>query len=89
MKKSFLFVSCDEAMHICDKSQYGESTGWERVKLSIRLSWCKITKAYFKRNNKLTDVVQKSNINVLKNAERNKLQEQFEKENWTHDHRPV
>ncbi len=80
MKKSFLFISCDEAMHICDKTQYGEASGWERVKLSIRLSWCKITRAYSKKNNKLTEVVQKSEVDCLQNEERNKLQEQFEKE---------
>ena len=40
MKKSILFISCEEAHNICDKSQYGEATGWERVKLGIRLCWC-------------------------------------------------
>ena len=43
MKKSILFISCEEAHHICDKNQYGEATAWERFKLGIRLSWCKIT----------------------------------------------
>ena len=80
MKKSFLFISCDEAKHICDKTQYNEATGWERIKLGIRLSWCRITKAYSKNNNKLTDVVQKANVNCLKNDEREKLQKTFEKE---------
>jgi hypothetical protein len=42
MKKSFLFISCQEAKHICDKSQYDEATGWERLKLGIRLIWCKL-----------------------------------------------
>jgi len=80
MKKSFLFISCDEAKHICDKTQYNEANGWERIKLGIRLSWCRITKAYSKNNNKLTDVVQKANVNCLKNDEREKLQKTFEKE---------
>ncbi len=80
MKKSFLFISCDEAKHICDKTQYDEATGWERIKLGIRLSWCRITKAYSKNNTKLTDVVQKANVNCLKNDEREKLQKTFEKE---------
>ncbi len=80
MKKSFLFVSCEEAQHICDKTQYGEATSWERVKLSIRLSWCRITKAYSKNNNKLTEAVQKAEVNCLKNDERTKIQNEFEKE---------
>ena len=80
MKKSILFISCEEAHHICDKRQYGEATKWERFKLGLRLSWCKITKAYTKRNNKLTETILKADVDCLKNDERQKLQEQFEKE---------
>jgi len=80
MKKSILFISCEEAHHICDKNQYGEATFWERVKLGIRLSWCKITKAYTKRNNQLTEAIQNSKVDCLKAAELQKLQEQFQKE---------
>ena len=80
MKKSFLFVSCKEAKHICDKKQYNEASVWERMKLSIRLSWCRFTKAYSKDNNKLTQVIKKSEINCLKHDERSKLQQQFNQE---------
>ncbi|MBV7270284.1 hypothetical protein [Winogradskyella luteola] len=80
MRKSFLFISCEEAHHICDKRQYGEATGWERVKLGLRLSWCRITRAYSNRNNKLTEVMQKADVDCLKNDERTKLQKQFEEE---------
>lgn len=80
MRKKFLFISCDEAKHICDKTQYGESTSWDRLKLSIRLSWCKYTKAYSTKNNKLTDAIQKADVNCLKNDERKKIQNNFEQE---------
>ena len=80
MKRRFLFITCEEAKHICDKNQYGEATGWERIKLGIRLSWCRITKAYTKNNNKLTEAVQKADINCLKQEERAKMQSEFEKE---------
>ncbi len=70
MKKSFLFVSCDEAKHICDKSQYGEATSWEKFKLNLRLCWCKITRAYTKRNRKLTDAIDQAELKVLKTDER-------------------
>ncbi|MEM6515398.1 MAG: hypothetical protein AAF688_04390 [Bacteroidota bacterium] len=65
MKKSLLFISCEEAHHICDKSQYGEATGWERIKLGIRLSWCKITRAYTRKNNALTEAIKKSEVRAL------------------------
>ena len=80
MKKSFLFISCEKAKHICDKSQYGEATGWERIKLAIRLSWCRVTKAYSNRNNKLTNVIEHAEVDCLKNDERNNIKQQFEKE---------
>jgi len=80
MKKNFLFITCEEAKHICDKSQYGEATAWERIKLSLRLSWCRLTRAYSKKNKKLTNAMEKANINCLKDNEKIKLQEQFKRE---------
>lgn len=80
MKKRFLFISCEEAQHICDKTQYGEATSWERLKLSLRLSWCNITKAYSKKNNKLTEALDNANVNCLNKDEQHKLKQQFEEE---------
>lgn len=87
MKKSFLFISCEEAKHICDKTQYGEATGWERVKLSLRLTWCNITRAYSKKNNKLTNTLENANVNCLNKEEQHKIKEQFEKELAKHQHK--
>ena len=80
MKKSILFISCEEAHHICDKNQYGEATAWERLKLGIRLCWCKVTKAYTKNNSKLTDAINNSKIDCLDDTEVKKLKQSFEKE---------
>lgn len=80
MRKKFLFISCEEAKMICDKAQYGEATGWEQVKLNVRLTWCKFTKTYSKSNSKLTDALQKADVNCLKAEEREKLQKKFEQE---------
>ena len=80
MKKNVFFISCEEAKHICDKRQYDEASVWERVKLAVRLSWCRITRAYSKRNNKLTDVIKSSSVEVLKQDERQKLENAFKKE---------
>jgi hypothetical protein len=84
MKKNFLFVSCEEAKHICDKKQYDEATGWERIKLGIRLSWCKFTKTYSKNNSKLTKAIEKAEVNCMKEDERKKLNAYFEKELTKH-----
>ena len=80
MKKSFLFVSCDEAQHICDKAQYGEASTSERLKLMLRLFYCRVTKTYSKKNTKLSETIETSKVQCLKAEERNKLQSEFEKE---------
>jgi len=77
MKKNKLFISCDEAKEICDKSQYGEATFWEKVKLTIRLSWCSISKKYSKKNKQLTNVIKTSEVDCLKQAERDALKAEF------------
>lgn len=74
MKTSFLFISCQEAFLICDKAQYGDATLWERIKLSIRLSWCRISRAYSKKNNELTETINEANICALSPQEREEMQ---------------
>lgn len=80
MKKNFLFISCEEAYHICDKSQYGESTLWEKFKLNLRYVWCRFTRAYVKKNKELTQIMKTSNIQCLQKTEREHLMEKFKQE---------
>ncbi|MBF8150330.1 hypothetical protein ITJ86_10520 [Winogradskyella sp. F6397] len=80
MKKSFLFISCEEAKLICDKSQYDEATTWEIVKLRIRLFYCGITKTYSRKNVKLSETIETSKVQCLKAEERDKLQSTLDKE---------
>ena len=65
-KKNKLFIDCDEAMFICDKSQYNESTFWERFRLNIRYIYCHITRSYVKKNKKLSSL-KKIKINTHDN----------------------
>ncbi|WP_406684828.1 hypothetical protein N1F78_03655 [Seonamhaeicola sp. MEBiC1930] len=65
MKKKFLFISCEEAQHICDKAQYNEASLWEKIKLNIRLSYCRLTRVYYKNNTKLTKKIAESKIECL------------------------
>ncbi len=80
MKKGFLFISCEEAMHICDKAQYDEASWWEKIELNIRLSWCHFTKAYAKKNNQLSIFIKQHKIECLKQNERKQLQKTFEQQ---------
>lgn len=77
MKKNKLFISCEEAQVICDKTQYGEATIIEKIKLSMRLSWCHITRSYSKKNGTLTKVVKNSNIEYLRAHELKTISEKF------------
>ena len=78
-----LFVSCEEAKHICDKNQYGEASFLEIIKLNVRLMYCKVTRAYSKRNTKLIKTIQKSDIQTIsadqKESMKKKLQEELSK----------
>ena len=79
MKKGYLFISCEEAQHICDKAQYGEAGIWEKIKLNIRLSWCRITQAYYKRNTKLTKAIKESKVECMDKEAKDSLRKKFEK----------
>lgn len=78
--KNKFFISCEEAKHICDKSQYGEASFWERVKLSVRLSWCRITRGYSSKNNKLTKLVNKSDIDAIEKDKKDEMQRKLQEE---------
>jgi len=86
MKKSFLFISCEEAKHICDKCQYDEASSWERFQLKLRLAWCHVTRSYSNKNVKLTKAMKKARVNCLNHAEKQNIQNTFEKELAKHQY---
>lgn len=79
-KKSFLFITIEEARHICDKIQYGEATLWERLKLSLRMTWCKITRNYTQKNTKLTSLCDLANLKAMDLDKKADLKKLLEKE---------
>lgn len=79
-KKSYLFISCDEAKHICDKAQYNEATPCEKFKLKFRYIWCRITRSYVNRNIKLTQAIKSSQVRCLNNSEKHHLQQNLQEE---------
>ena len=52
----FLKITCKEANEICNKSQYNESTFFERVKLQLHIAFCEKCAKYTKQNVTLTDI---------------------------------
>ena len=84
VKKSRFFVSCEEAAFICDKAQYNESTPWERFKLSVRMLYCKITRAYVKKNTNLSKLVNSNEVACMDNKSKTQLKTAFKDELNTH-----
>ena len=80
-----IFLSCDDAGHTCDKTQYKEATFWEKIKLNIHLVYCAACRKYTKNNTKLTQLISQKPIKLEPQA-KEKLQATFEKELANHDH---
>lgn len=59
LKNKQMKLSCDEATTICDKSQYGEVTLLEKIKLSWHIFICRKCGRYSKQNVFLTKCYQK------------------------------
>jgi len=79
-KKNTLFISCDEASHNCDKSQYNEASFWERLKLNIHLLYCKACRKYSNNNTKLSQVINHSKVDCLDIKDKQIMKDCFEKE---------
>ncbi|MFD0989927.1 hypothetical protein ACFQ1R_07455 [Mariniflexile jejuense] len=60
-----IMLKCDEANHMCDKSQYKNASLWEKIKLNVHLIYCNACRKYTKNNAKLTKVVDKANVTCL------------------------
>ncbi|WP_034043407.1 hypothetical protein [Wocania ichthyoenteri] len=63
--KMKVVIPCDEANHVCDKTQYKEATLWEKIKLNIHLIYCRACREYTKNNTKLTKKVKESKVECL------------------------
>lgn len=80
-KKDYkVFVSCDVANHVCDKTQYNEASLWEKIKLNIHLMYCKACRKYTHNNQKLSKAVKKSNITCLDSVCKESMKSQFQAE---------
>ncbi len=75
-----IFISCEEANHNCDKSQYDEAGFWEKVKLSFHLIYCRACRKYSANNAKLTRLVNNNEVDCMQEKEKIKLREEFSKE---------
>ncbi|MBP1839035.1 hypothetical protein [Formosa algae] len=75
-----LFMSCEEASHICDKAQYNESTFWERLKFRTHILFCGLCKKHSADNHKLTEAIKQSKIVCLDSKTKSEMKKCLEQE---------
>ncbi len=79
MSKIKVIIPCDEANHVCDKTQYNDATLWEKIKLNIHLIYCKACRKYTANNSKLTKTIKKADVECLSTSSKTEMKEKFEK----------
>ena len=79
MSKIKVIIPCDDANHVCDKTQYKEATLWEKIKLNIHLIYCRACRKYTENNTKLTKVLKKSEVECLDEKCKESMKLDFEK----------
>ena len=80
MSKNKIFIPCEDANHVCDKTQYKEATLWEKIKLNIHLAYCSACRKYTKKNSALTKLFKKQKPQTLNANAKEDLRSVFEKE---------
>lgn len=73
-------MSCTEANHVCDKTQYKEAGLWEKILLNLHLLYCKACRKYTARNSKLTKTISRSHLKSMDTSAKSALKEQLERE---------
>ncbi|WP_303318184.1 hypothetical protein Q4Q34_11250 [Flavivirga abyssicola] len=79
MSKSKIFIPCDDANHVCDKTQYKEASLLEMIKLNIHLLYCRACRKYTKNNTKLTKAIKSSEVECLDKRNKESMRLDFEK----------
>jgi len=73
-------INCEQAAHICDKSQYNEASLWEIIKLKLHHAYCKACLKHSQMNSKLTELCSRSKIHVLDEHIKNTMKKDLEKQ---------
>lgn len=78
-KKMKIMVPCDEAHHVCDKSQYKEASFGEKLKLYLHLIYCKTCRKYSKNNKNLSNTIHKAKVACLDKKCKEAMKQTFDK----------
>ena len=73
-KENNIKTACQNANHVCDKTQYKEATLMEKIKLTLHLIYCRACRKYTSNNQKLTKVVKDSKVECMNSKEKEALE---------------
>lgn len=79
MSKLKFMIPCDEANHVCDKSQYKDASLWEKVLLNIHLIYCRACRKYSKNNGILSKTIKKADVECLDKKCKENMKKDFNK----------
>jgi len=60
-----ILFNCSEAAHICDKSQYQESSFFERFLMKLHQMMCRVCREHSSENTKLTEIIEKADLKTM------------------------
>ena len=63
-------LSCEKAAEICTKTQYGEASFTDKLKLSYHLFVCKTCAKFSKQNTEFTSICENANIKSLSQTQK-------------------
>ncbi|WP_340074324.1 hypothetical protein [Leptobacterium sp. I13] len=75
-----IFLTCEEANHVCDRKQYHEASFWEKIRMIIHVLYCKACMKYSMDNNKLSKLIKEANIKTLETSQKREMKESLERE---------
>ncbi|WP_420400726.1 hypothetical protein [Flagellimonas sp.] len=71
-------ISREKAKELCTKSQYGEATWWELLQLNVYVLLFKECADFSAKNQKLTSLCDKANLNSLSESEKESMKKDLE-----------
>ncbi|MBT8262919.1 MAG: hypothetical protein KJO05_08865 [Bacteroidia bacterium] len=75
-----ILFKCNEAAHICDKSQYKESSFIERLLMRMHQWMCAVCREHSSENTKLTEIIQKADLKTMPEKDKIELREVIQQE---------
>lgn len=75
-----LIINCQRAAEFCDKTEYHEMNLSGKLRLRFHLLFCQPCSVYWKRNRKLSHLIEKADLHTCTSEEKKRWQQQLERE---------